>query len=46
MKKLQDGCPVMVIKIPPQIMKEIDGWINESKKFKNSSLAELKAMRM
>ena len=28
MKKLQDGCPVMVIKIPPQIMKEIDGWIN------------------
>ena len=43
MKKLQDGCPVMVIKIPPQIMKEIDGWINESKKFKNSPLAELKA---
>ena len=43
MHKLQDGCPVMVIKIPPQIQKEIDGWVNESKKFKNSPLAALKA---
>tara|TARA_B100001250_G_scaffold189230_1_gene162534 strand:- start:59 stop:658 length:600 start_codon:yes stop_codon:yes gene_type:complete len=45
MKKLRPGstCPVMVADIPPQIMKEIDGWINESKKFKNSSLAALKA---
>ena len=45
MKKLgpSSSCPVMVTKIPPQIMKEIDGWVNESKKFKNSSLAELKA---
>ena len=43
MKKLQDGCPVMVIKIPPQIQKEIDGWVKESKKFKNSPLALLKA---
>ena len=43
MKKLQDGCPVMVAKIPSQIMKEIDEWINESKKFKNSPLAALKA---
>ena len=33
----------MVTKIPKQIMKEIDGWVNESKKFKNSPLAELKA---
>ena len=43
MKKLQDGCPVMVTKIPPQIMKELDVWVRESKKFKNSPLAELKA---
>ena len=45
MYKLPSGttCPVMVIKIPKQIQKEIDGWVNESKKFKNSPLAELKA---
>ena len=45
MKKLAPGtmCPVMVIKIPKQILKEIDRWVNESKKFKNSPLAELKA---
>ena len=45
LKKLVPGgaCPVMVTKIPPQIMKEIDGWVNESKKFKNSPLAALKA---
>ena len=43
MKKLQDGCPVMVARIPDQIMKELDVWVNESKKFKNSPLAELKA---
>ena len=45
MKKLAPStlCPVMVIKIPKQIQKEIDGWINESKRFKNSPLAELKA---
>ena len=24
MKKLQDGCPVMGVKIPPQIQKELD----------------------
>ena len=35
MKRLRDGCPVMVVKIPRPIMKEIDGWIEESKKFKN-----------
>ena len=45
MHKLVPGttCPVMVTKIPKQIQREIDGWINESKKFKNSPLAELKA---
>ena len=43
MKKLRDGCPVMVNRIPPQIQKELDVWVNESKKFKNSPLAELKA---
>ena len=45
MIKLVPGtlCPVMVTKIPPQILKEIDVWVSESKKFKNSPLAELKA---
>ena len=34
MKKLQPGttCPVMVAKIPPQIQKELDVWVNESNK--------------
>ena len=35
--------PVMMVKIPKQIQREIDVWINESKKFKNSPLAALKA---
>ena len=43
MKKLQDGCPVMVIRIPKPIMKEIDLWVKESKRFKDHPLAELKA---
>ena len=45
MKKLQPGssCPVMVTKIHSQIKKEFDVWVNESKKFKNSPLAVLKA---
>jgi len=43
MKRLREGCPVMIAKIPPQIMKEIDGWVKESKKFKNHPLASLKA---
>ena len=45
MKKLAPGttCPVMVIKIPKQIQREIDSWINESRKFKNHPLATLKA---
>ena len=45
MHKLAPGttCPVMVTKIPKQIQREIDGWVNESKRFKNSPLASLKA---
>ena len=45
MLKLAPGTtwPVMVAKIPKPIMKEIDGWINESKRLKNSPLAALKA---
>ena len=45
MKKLVPGstCPVMVTKIHPQIQKELDVWVKESKKFKNSPLATLKA---
>ena len=43
MKKLQDGCPVMVTRIPKPIMKEIDLWVKESKRLKNHPLAELKA---
>ena len=45
MHKLQPEtiCPVMVAKIPPQIMKELDVWVKESKRFKDSPLAELKA---
>ena len=43
MHKLLDGCPVMVVKIPPQIMEEIDVWVKESKKIKNHPLSELKA---
>ena len=37
------NCPVMIAKIPSPIMNEIDGWVSESKKFKNNPLAELKA---
>ncbi len=45
MYKLLPGssCPVMVTKIPKQIQKELDVWVKESKKFKNSPLAALKA---
>ena len=45
MHKLLPGstCPVMVTKIPKQIQKEIDGWVKESRKFKNNPLATLKA---
>ena len=45
MKKLVPGgtCPVMVVDIPKPIMKELDEWIKESRKFKDSPLAALKA---
>ena len=43
MKKLQENCPVMIAKIPDLIMKEIDIWVEESKKIKDHPLAELKA---
>ena len=45
MEKLVPGgtCPVMAAKIPPQIMKELDVWVKESKQLKNSPLAALKA---
>ena len=43
MKKIREGCPVLLIKIPKQIQKELDGWVNESRKFKDSPLADLKA---
>jgi hypothetical protein len=42
-RRLQDGCSVLIFDIPKQIQKELDVWVNESKKFKNSPLAELKA---
>ena len=43
MKKLREGCPVLVFDIPKVIRKEIDGWVKESRKFKDHPLAELKA---
>ena len=43
MKKLRAGCPVMIADIPKQIQKELDGWIKESRKFKDHPLAALKA---
>ena len=45
MKKLVPGsrCPVMVAEIPALIKNEIDIWVKESKNFKKSSLAALKA---
>ena len=43
MKKLQDGCPVMVAEIPKQILAEIDLWVEESRRLKENPLASLKA---
>ena len=43
MQKLQDGCPVLVTGIPPQIQKELDVWVKESRRFKDHPLAALKA---
>ena len=41
MKKLREGCPVLVFDIPKVIRKEIVGWVKESRKFKDHPLAEL-----
>ena len=41
--KLAPNVPVLAFNIPRQIQKELDVWVNESKKFKNSPLAALKA---
>ena len=45
MEKLAPGtvCPVMVATLPKEIRKEMDLWIKECKKVKDSPLAELKA---
>ena len=43
MRPLKSQCPVMVAEIPSQIMKELDVWIKESRKFKDHPLAALKA---
>ena len=45
MEKLVPGgaCPVMVATIPPQIMKELDVWVKESRKLKDHPLAALRA---
>ncbi len=42
-RRLQDGCPVLIFDIPKQIQKEIGGWVKESRSFKDSPLASLKA---
>ena len=42
-RRLQAGSPVLIFDIPSQIMKELDVWVKESRKFKDSPLAELKA---
>ena len=42
MRKLRDGCPVMIAEIPKQIKKEIAEWVKESRKFKDSPLSNLK----
>ena len=41
--RLAEGCPVLLFEIPKQIQKELDVWVKESRKFKDSPLAELKA---
>ena len=41
--RLAEGCPVLLFEIPKQIQKELDVWVKESRQFKNSPLAALKA---
>ena len=45
MKKLLPDtvCPVMMTRIPKPIMKEIDGWVKECRKVKDSPLMELRS---
>ena len=42
-RRLQDGCPVLIFDIPRPIQRELDGWVRQSRSFKNHPLAELKA---
>ena len=42
-QRVGGGSPVLIFGIPPQIQKELDVWVKESRKFKDSPLAELKA---
>ena len=42
-RRLAEGCPVLIFDIPKQIQNELDVWVKESKQFKNSPLAALKA---
>ena len=37
------NCPVMITKIPRPIMNELDVWVKESRRFKDSPLSSLKA---
>ena len=41
--RLAQGCPVLIFDIPKQIQRELDVWVKESRRFKDSSLAALKA---
>ena len=42
-QRVGGGSPVLIFGIPPQIQKELDVWVKESRKFKDSPLAALKA---
>ena len=42
-RRLAEGCPVLIFDIPRPIRREIDEWVNESRRFKNHPLAALKA---
>lgn len=43
LKKLKEGCPVMVTSLPKLILKEVDEWVKESKRIKSHPLSELKS---
>ena len=42
-QRVGGGSPVLIFDIPKQIMKELDVWVKESRRFKDSPLAALKA---